>query len=219
MKHLKISMTNLRPNFKLLTVSLGLWGLVACNDNPTATTDSKTILSEDTASSQDSGTSQEEIQSSQEVISSSQVENLSSQDVVSSEEDSSEASSGAFPVKGTFKETDVSLAGTFKIEQLPVGFMLTLSDDFSHDSGPDLFITLVKTDAASLGTYDYNGIADEDKFVLGPQLNTGSGMVSAGISRAIEMKAKELQEYQTVMIQCIKWNHTYGIAAINWDNE
>lgn len=113
---------------------------------------------------------------------------------------------------GVFTATDVQLNGSHSILVEDGQIKIKMSDDFSHDSGPDLFIVLVKPEAASLGIYDYNSIPDEDKLVLGAQITQ-----AAGVIRVIDLSQDQLKEYSTVMIQCIKWNHTYGIAPIEWN--
>lgn len=110
---------------------------------------------------------------------------------------------------GTFQQTDVQLSGDYTIEMVDHELTITLSEDFKHDSGPDLFIALVKPEAESLGIYDFNKIPETDKIILGDILTQ-----SAGTTRVIPLSQEQLAEYQTVLIQCVKWNHTYGIAPL-----
>lgn len=166
-------------SFQILSYSTLFTALVACNSNPSSSTE---VTSPET----------EVAQIDSAIVDSSEVDSL---------------------LTGSFKQTDVQLSGDYTIEVVNNELTITLSEDFQHDSGPDLFIALVKPQAESLGIYDFNKIPETDKIILGDILTQ-----SAGASRVIPLSQEQLTDFNTVLIQCVKWNHTYGIAPITQAN-
>lgn len=183
-------------SFQILSYSTLFTALVACNSNPSSST---------------------EVTSPETEVEMAEVDSLI---VDSSEVDNSVTDSSSFSeaeietqLTGSFKQTDVQLSGDYTIEVVNNELTITLSEDFQHDSGPDLFIALVKPQAKSLGIYDFNQIPETDKIILGDILTQ-----SAGASRVIPLSQEQLADFNTVLIQCVKWNHTYGIAPITQAN-
>jgi hypothetical protein len=166
-------------------------------------------------SSEINQSSQDQVQtSSQAKSSSSGLINLSSANQNSSEAEASSASNSDFTsVTASFNQTDVTVNGTYTIEKIDGKFRLKLSDNFSSSSGPDLHIVLTKRLESKVTTYNYKDFKNipGEVVVLG-----GRETVFKGAVRDIDLTEAQLKEYNTVIIQCIQYSHTYATASINW---
>lgn len=153
------------------------------------------------------------ISSQTQSSSSTKIENSSALQNSSEVKGSSSSTSNFKSVSASFTQTDTQVSGTYTIEKFGDKFRLKLNDTFSSSSGPDLHIVLTTRPESQIGIYNYKDYKNNpgEVLVLG-----GRETIFKGAEREIDLTEAQLKEFNTVLIQCIQYSHTYATATINW---
>lgn len=115
-------------------------------------------------------------------------------------EDGGAIASGRFVDKGGQKTS-----GSFFLERVGGDLRLVLSDDFRTDEGPDLHVALTPTVVADAG--NDNAMAEGAEVV-------GKLAKQAGKQVYDLPDDLGLDQYNSVVIHCIKFSHLYGAAPL-----
>lgn len=83
----------------------------------------------------------------------------------------------------------MNVSGSYEIKKAAESLVIVLSEDFTNNAGPDLFLAWVKREASTLGAYDYNSIPVTDKIVLDSIISSGAGQL-----REVPITKTELHE-------------------------
>ena len=121
------------------------------------------------------------------------------------------AKDSVITITSKFYQTDVKVEGSYTMQYLNGNLKIDFSSDFYADSGPDLFIILVKKPSAQIINYQFDSLKEDEKKILaGPTNNFKSW------SKTIPMTLEEARQYQSIIIQCVEWNHLYAKAPMLW---
>jgi len=97
-------------------------------------------------------------------------------------------------------------SGTYRIEKAGDQLILTLSEDFQTDEGPDLHVVLTPT--ATNVAENETAMANGNALVIAPL------KYLAGEQRYELPASVDLNQYKSVIIHCIEFTHLYGAAAL-----